>query len=242
MASRSTAAWLMASLLAIACSFHKNGLASNGDEMDGGGGLVGTPGTGGTATGGQGGITIGPRGGMVGSGGVATGGSLGAGGMLVFDAAPAPPPLPPDAAVIVPPPDAAVSPPPPDAAVAPPPPDSAPPQPRDAAPAPVNTIACGAASCVVGQQACCVTAAGASCIPFGGLCLGGSAFRCDGPEDCDNGRVCCLRNENGLRSACARAPECAQGGGAAICRSGADCPQTARTCTPVPNATISVCR
>jgi hypothetical protein len=38
MASRSTAAWLMASLLAIACSFHKNGLASNGDEMDGGGG------------------------------------------------------------------------------------------------------------------------------------------------------------------------------------------------------------
>src|SRR5688572_2269280 len=91
--------WLTASLLfAAACSFHRNGLSSAGEETDDGGGLVGTPGSGG----GPGPVPTG------GAGGQATGG---AGGTLV-----------PDAGLVVLPPDAAVSPQiSPDAPVIPPP-------------------------------------------------------------------------------------------------------------------------
>lgn len=247
MASRTLAAWLAASLTVVtACNLHRGGLGAGG-EADDGGGLIGTPGAGGSATGGAVGSNPGATGGAVGSGGaLGTGGSRGTGGSPVLDAAP--PPLPPDAAVTPPPPpptpDAAVvpPPPPPDAAPAPPPPDAAPMPPPPDAGSP-GTVACGAAKCIVGQQTCCVTASGASCVPSSGICAGGSAFRCDGPEDCDAGRVCCLRAETGgYRSACARPAECAQTHGAAICHVGADCPAFAPTCSPVPSATISVCR
>ena len=94
---------------------------------------------------------------------------------------------------------------------------------------------------MAGKQACCTNGAVTACIPLNGTCVGGSVFRCDGPEDCDGGRVCCVRNQNGYTSACARAVECTQLGGAALCHTGADCPLTARTCTPA-SGSISVCR
>jgi len=248
---RSLALWLAASLLLVACNFHQDGLSGASEETDDGGGLVGLPGSGGSLSGGGG------------------AGSGGTGGALIPDPAPSPgppdaavvlpPPLPPppDAAVIAPPPaDAApvvVPPPPPvppDAAPAPPPvPDAAPVVPRDAgviSPPPVNTVACGSARCVVGQQACCVTAASSTCIPLSGICLGGAARRCDGPEDCDGGRICCAHPDpqGGYRSACNRPMECAQMGGATICRTAADCPGVNRTCAPVvlSGATVNICR
>jgi hypothetical protein len=111
---------------------------------------------------------------------------------------------------------------------------------------PVNTVACGNATCVVGQQACCVTAGSSTCIPFSGLCPAGAARRCDGPEDCDNGRICCARPDpmGGYRSVCNRAMECAQLGGAAMCRTAADCPGPNRACAPVmlAGSVLNVCR
>jgi hypothetical protein len=148
-------------------------------------------------------------------------------------AAPAPPPpdVPP---VPPPPPDAApVVAPPPDAAIISPPPL-------------LNTIACGNSRCVVGQQACCATNSASSCIPLNGQCLAGAVRRCDGPEDCDQGRVCCVQPAamGVYRSACSRAQECAQQGGAVLCQTAADCPGASRTCAPanLPRVMINVCR
>jgi hypothetical protein len=237
MASSRALAWLAASLAVAACSVHHSGLGAGVQEGDDGGGLIGQPGgagSGGAAPGGS-------------AGGAATGGSVGSGGA---PAEPAPPiadaasALPADAAMMPAPPPPPV----PDAAPLPP---DAPPLapdaallPRDTAPpASTGTIACGSNRCLAGKEACCVTTAGASCIPMNGLCLGGSLFRCDGPEDCDGGRVCCLRMETGgYRSACARAAECAQAAGTAICRTGADCPSFTPTCSATTNPMLSVCR
>jgi hypothetical protein len=246
MASRSAqAGWLLASLMVAACSLRGNGLGAGVEQGDDGGGLIGTPGTGGATTGGSNGAATGGSTGSATGGNSGTAGVIGTGGARAADAASASPDLAmpsPDGPVIAPPPPT-----PPDAASLPPeagpvalPPDAAP-LPPDAAPPPA-TISCGTSHCLAGSQACCATAAGSSCIPLNGLCLGGSVFRCDGPEDCDNNRVCCLRMEgSGLRSACARPAECTQSGGAAMCRTGADCPGSTRTCSAV-SGTISVCR
>lgn len=234
-------ACLTASLLVAACGLHSNGLGSAGEESDDAGGLVGTPGVGGAMTG------------TGGSGVVADAGSISppvdAPVVSLPPDAPVvapPPPLPPDAAPMMPPP-----PPPADAApVTPPPADAAPPR-LDAPPMPPpapNTISCGNGTCVAGLQACCVTATSSGCIPFAGVCVGGAIRRCDGPEDCDGGRVCCAQPQNtgtgtNFRTACSRPAECTQQGGVAVCKTTADCPPN-RTCGPVsfPGGTISVCR
>jgi hypothetical protein len=263
MASRTALACLLASWALAACTFHRKGLGAGAEEGDDGGGLVGSPGSGSDGDPGTGGLPSGgspgtgglTTGGAPGTGGLATGGTVGTGGEssspgtggeLAVDAAP-PPPIPLDAAP--PPPDVAPilpqdsAPPPRDLLPrdsAPPPRDLAPP--RDSgAPSPTNTIACGAAKCVAGKQACCSSGAGTACIPLNGVCVGGSVFRCDGPEDCDGGRVCCVRNQNGYTSACARAVECAQAGGAALCHTGVDCPLATPTCAAA-SGPISVCR
>jgi len=230
MASRTAlAGWLAASLAVAACSFQRNGLGAGVDEAQDGGGLIGMPGTGGLSIGGSPGMGTGGTGG---TGGSATGGDPGTGGSPALDAAPAPP----DAAVV---PTRDTAPLPPDA---PPLPSDTAPLPRDAAP-PTAGIACGALMCVVGKQACCSTGTAAACIQINGACPGGSVIRCDGPEDCDGGGVCCLVTLNGAaQSFCLTAVQCAQSAGAAICRSGADCASFARNCTGVSGSTISVCR
>ncbi|MGE3458838.1 MAG: hypothetical protein AB7O24_27215, partial [Kofleriaceae bacterium] len=53
-----------------------------------------------------------------------------------------------------------------------------------------NGIACGSESCGDGEQCCYVPASGGSCISAGAQC-GGFGARCDGPDDCDDGMVCC---------------------------------------------------
>jgi hypothetical protein len=240
MAARSaTAACLTASLVLVAaCSFHRNGLGAGVEETDDAGALIGGPGAGEGSSAGKGDAS----GGVAGSGGAngAAGGSAGTPGP---DAAPVS--ARPDAAEVVVPPA-----PPVDAASPPALPDTAPPMTPDAATPNVSTpgtIACGANRCVVGKEACCVGAAGAAaCMPRDGICALGAARRCDGPEDCDGERVCCARGElvGGYRSTCAKAGECAQLGGAIMCRSGADCPPGGHACAPTSfsGSNVGICQ
>jgi hypothetical protein len=60
-----------------------------------------------------------------------------------------------------------------------------------------NGVACGSATCTVGQECCVITENGqvtdATCIAAGGACAG-SVVACDGPEDCNSesgGAYCC---------------------------------------------------
>jgi hypothetical protein len=55
-------------------------------------------------------------------------------------------------------------------------------------------VACGAMTCVNGQEECCFTMPGAGTCDPAGSCAG-VAFTCDGPEDCP-GAVCCVRGNN----------------------------------------------
>jgi hypothetical protein len=59
----------------------------------------------------------------------------------------------------------------------------------------LNGVACGSATCAVGQE-CCVTVSGtgttsSTCIASGGNCSGGAVLACDGAEDCAASQFCC---------------------------------------------------
>jgi hypothetical protein len=92
------------------------------------------------------------------------------------------------------------------------------------------------------KEICCATTTGASCIQMNATCVG-SAFHCDGAEDCDGGRICCLQTgSDGYRSTCLRAADCATADGATLCRTGVDCPSQTPTCGASAIAMLSVCR
>jgi hypothetical protein len=261
MAARTARAVCLAVAIGLcgACSLHGGGLGVLEGEDDGGA-LIGSPAPTADAQTGAGGTVAdaAPAGGVM----VLDAGLVLAADAAIVppppppDAAIVPPPPPPDAAIVPPPPppDAAIVPlpPPPDAAIVlpPPAPDAAPPLPRDAAPVPPRpdalarpdaapppgqgAVACGNTSCLTPQNYCCVGPNNvAACIPRDAACTLGAARRCDGPEDCDGGRICCARAETvgGYRSACLRTTECAQAGGAPTCRSAVECPLSARTCS-----------
>jgi hypothetical protein len=84
-------------------------------------------------------------------------------------------------------------------------------------------LPCGMATCSVETQECCVTrAGGATCTPKG-MCDGGVAVTCSGPETCPvSGDVCCAEFGGGAISvSCTTMAACH---GYLLCQSEADCP------------------
>jgi hypothetical protein len=53
-----------------------------------------------------------------------------------------------------------------------------------------GAVACGMQTCAT-PNVCCATLLHATCIAPGAQCLGGQTVACDGPEDCQDGDVCC---------------------------------------------------
>lgn len=107
-------------------------------------------------------------------------------------------------------------------------------------------VECGTTRCALETSTCCATLTGGSCVSGGGGCPAtGGARRCDGPEDCRIGEICCARAEGtaGIyRSACSNRDGCQ--GGFAMCHADADCGSGLRCC-PVavtPNVILPFCR
>lgn len=94
---------------------------------------------------------------------------------------------------------------------------------------PPNTITCAETTCEVGDEACCATPGDVTsfaCIATGGACAGGT-MACDGPEDCGDGEVCCIRFGGGAlpNGACEAEATCTGAGTSKGCggAGGADC-------------------
>jgi hypothetical protein len=223
MAVRVAVVWVVTSWVVWAggCSFRSGGLGSieEGEEGEDGATSIGSPP--GAAAGSGGGAGAGRDGGTGGAAGVQ---AFDAGAPSLPDVAAPLPEVAPPAPMPAPPPDAAGDPPPaPEPA---PPPDAAPPADRG--------IACGAATCALGAQVCCAGLGGASCIEREGACPLGAVRACDDPDDCQGDRVCCVRARliGGFHSQCAKPGECEKLGGAAACRSDADCRRSLQGCVP----------
>lgn len=93
-------------------------------------------------------------------------------------------------------------------------------------------VECLADRCLVDRELCCVTASASFCASRSTSCPG-AARRCDGPEDCPTGNVCCARVEgNTYHSACLKLTDCTDNGGAPLCRSSIECPSALRSCAP----------
>lgn len=102
-------------------------------------------------------------------------------------------------------------------------------------------IACDAVTC---EQVCCPLSG--NCAEETGICLDpttghGVYMKCDGPEDCTNGKVCCI----GVGAAfygsteCIAPSECSESFQQIACHGGGDCP-TGTTCQPAESADIFV--
>jgi hypothetical protein len=208
------------------------GAGGSGGTTGAGGMGMGGMGTGGAATGGSamggsggagGGRDMGGGRGGLGGGGMGGAGMGGAGGM----------------GGTKPPPDAAI---PRDAA-----PDLAPP-PVDMSPGPSvptpGIVECGALSCSVGSAHCCATQNNHVCRPLFQSCEGAADRRCDGPEDCRQGEVCCASVDPGrpgvLQSACRDSGSCDRR--ERLCHVHGDCGNG--RCCPVTTAGVSygLCR
>jgi len=86
---------------------------------------------------------------------------------------------------------------------------------------------------------CCVEMSGteilsASCSPL--TSCPGLAFECDGPEDCQESRVCCSVMNAGGGSSCVPVTECFGLEAFIMCRSGDDCP-IGKDCLPAVDGT-----
>jgi hypothetical protein len=89
-------------------------------------------------------------------------------------------------------------------------------------------IICGPDVCTAGVQMCCVRANGQSCIPTQAMCNGASIGCLDGAA-CAAGAVCCLAIVGGSTS-CVTAQQCGTSGGAVLCATDAQCPNTTPRC------------
>lgn len=101
-------------------------------------------------------------------------------------------------------------------------------------------VACGPMACTTTVQQCCTTNAGIGgrCDPVNSGC-NGTAFQCDGPEDCEPADPeCCI--QGGL-AACRMPGYClsAQINGTLMCHVDADCPQGQYCCAPPPNSSTA---
>jgi hypothetical protein len=95
-------------------------------------------------------------------------------------------------------------------------------------------IPCGAATCDEATQECCVDGNGGQTCVATGTCEG-TAFGCDGPEDCtEGGEICCGMGEG---AHCAPVTECAQ----AVCHVDEDCPAEGAKCCTVGGDQVSRC-
>lgn len=98
-------------------------------------------------------------------------------------------------------------------------------------------VACGATTCVEGQEECCFASPGAGTCEHTGTCTG-IAFTCDGPEDCP-GAVCCVRgntpNDPG-GSACENPCQTQN-----LCHTNGDCGGGAPKCCALGQTDYKVC-
>jgi hypothetical protein len=102
-----------------------------------------------------------------------------------------------------------------------------------------GTIACkGASGCACDTQSvCCVQVAGDPPAFSDGACTTltscpGLAFRCDGPEDCSAGTVCCAELNAGGGSSCKAETDCHGIHTTVLCRSDDDCFSKVKDCKP----------
>jgi hypothetical protein len=120
------------------------------------------------------------------------------------------------------------------------------PQSADASPAPTaGSVNCGTTSCPLATSYCCANREGNTCRLRGVSCAEGSARRCDGPEDCRDGAVCCARIEPSspgtYRSECREQNDCDPS--AQLCHAHDQCPTGYKCCSIDVNGTsLSVCR
>lgn len=108
-----------------------------------------------------------------------------------------------------------------------------------------GNVVCGTMTCPLATSYCCANRDGTSCRLRGTSCSEGSARRCDGPEDCGSGSVCCARVDptsvGVLRAECRQASNCDPG--ASLCHTKADCAAGQSCCPQLVNGTsFSVCR
>jgi len=108
----------------------------------------------------------------------------------------------------------------------------------------IGSVACGpeGGMCTIPDEYCCdLGSSGATCeaSPPAGCA---TAYRCDGPEDCGGGSVCCFASG----SQCESADTCADTGGARMCHSVADCMTGENCCDtdpgPVSGGGYGACR
>lgn len=98
---------------------------------------------------------------------------------------------------------------------------------------PTTGVPCGSTSCT-GGDACCMTFSGGTCgLPA--TCTQGLPLRCDGPEECQTGEVCCatvIYDGSGLSGGSICGTTCDTTGsllGGVMCHSNDDC-QSPKTC------------
>jgi hypothetical protein len=94
-------------------------------------------------------------------------------------------------------------------------------------------VSCGAVTCDPGAEICCASQLAHFCEAAGQFCPGGAIIRCDGPEDCPPGDLCCGGGSG---------TSCQLGCGSAhrLCHTEADC-HAGTFCCPLQGSTFSAC-
>jgi hypothetical protein len=106
-------------------------------------------------------------------------------------------------------------------------------------------VVCGATFCALATSYCCGNAGGTACKLKSTSCVDGAARRCDGPEDCAKGQVCCAQvqatSPGVLRTECLATASCDKA--AVICHTRDNCPTGYLCCpTKTSNVSYSICR
>jgi hypothetical protein len=116
----------------------------------------------------------------------------------------------------------------------------------NASPTP-GEIPCGENTCDVDEDYCCGTRMNRKCISNDRLCPNTSSFqRCDGPEDCGDREVCCMKaGALSVNTACTGLDFCAVTvAGDLLCHNQSQCPATRPACcaTAAGGQTLGSCQ
>jgi hypothetical protein len=111
-----------------------------------------------------------------------------------------------------------------------------------------SAVACGASSCSVPAQECCLTSPAPACLALTDTCAG-QVQRCDGPEDCTGGEVCCAQVPGSFilcRPYGTQASDCTgilsgSSGEIVLCHHSSDCPDRG-VCQECPTQNLRFCQ
>ena len=110
-------------------------------------------------------------------------------------------------------------------------------------------VVCGATSCSLPDMECCLDLAATACLAVTDTCAG-QVQRCDGPEDCTGGDVCCAQVPNSFilcRPYGMAASDCTgqlvgTNGKLVLCHHSTDCPADRAVCQECPAQGLRFCQ